>query len=317
MATAPRLALVGAGAFSDFCLKSYRRYLPGLTVVAIFDTNTKLAAEFAVSHHIPVIARSMDELLAVPSDAVVILTPPNTHFELGRMSVAAGKNTLIEKPIAFSLEQASELITLAEQNQCRIAANLVLRYHPFHLAIRELVESGRYGALQSIATTAHLAAYPDDHWYWQPAVSGGFFLNTYTHFFDLYRFISGQTVTSGSSDDTETGHKITIELGSVSAQLTTNLHARNEDELVTTTYRLERATITTRGWFPEQIIVAPDADRPNEQLENLPKEERYGQVLSHVLGELLSPPDKPLLTHQDLLETVRVACLLESTTTSA
>ncbi len=315
MANTKQLALIGAGAFSDFCLQAYRRHLPGLEVAAVFDTNTDLAKSFAASHQISVVTTSIAELLAIPSDAVVILTPPNTHFDLGRQALAAGKNALIEKPIAFTFEQANELATIAKQNNCRITANLVLRYHPINQQIRSFVQNKTYGQLRSITTIANLAAYPADHWYWEPKISGGFFLNTYTHFFDLYRFISQEEFIGGTSaGDAQTGHDISLQFEQTTAHLTTNLHTKNVDELVQTTYNFDKATITTNGWFPETIAITTPGQLPQTTTVSEPKEQLYGKVLANILADLLSPPAEPVVTPHDLLEAVRVALQLQRST---
>src|SRR4051794_28666467 len=55
------------------------------------------------------------------ADAVVIATPTDTHFALTKAALNAGKHVLVEKPLAASLEQAEELVELA-QRQNRILA---------------------------------------------------------------------------------------------------------------------------------------------------------------------------------------------------
>lgn len=309
-----KIAFVGAGAFSDFSLQAYKKYIPGLEAVTVYDTNTELAKMFAANHNIPTIASSMDELLRIPSDVVVVLTPPNTHFELGRQSLAAGKNTLIEKPIAFTLEQAGELVDLANKNNCRMTANLVLRYHPIHQQIRQFVKNKKYGALRSIKTVANLAEYPAEHWYWKPEISGGFFLNTYTHFLDLYQFVSGQVVLeAGHHGDQKNGQIIQLKMTDTTAQLEINLHALGDEERVETTYSFEHATITTTGWLPEQMTITANGISPIHQNETEPKENRYQQILAAIIKDLVDPSTDPIISLHDLTETIRVPLLAEST----
>ena len=60
------------------------------------------------------IARSMEELLALPDlDLIVISTPPSTHFELAVQALEAGKHVVLDKPFVATSEEARELIELA------------------------------------------------------------------------------------------------------------------------------------------------------------------------------------------------------------
>ena len=58
-------------------------------------------------------------------DAIVVATPVWSHFELGKKSLAAGKHTFIEKPMASSVSQCKELMDLAEKNMISHRAKAV------------------------------------------------------------------------------------------------------------------------------------------------------------------------------------------------
>lgn len=307
-----KLALVGAGAFSDFCLSNYKKFIPDVKVIAVFDMEHSRAEGFAKTHDIPLVAKSMDELLAQPSDAVVILTPPNTHWELGKQAIEANKHVLVEKPIAFTNEQAESLVELAKKNNRQITSNLVLRYHPFHKELRSSVRYSNYGKLLTIKTTANLAKYPAGHWYWNKDISGGFFLNTYTHFFDLYRFISGQEVeTAQNTPIGDIGHRVKLKLTSCTAELVTNLHVSNENELVETIFQFERASIKTVGWFPDSIIITQADGSKIKKSDTRTKKEHYGNILATILSDLVNQPQDKTISINDLREAVRVALLAQ------
>lgn len=308
------LGLLGAGAFGEFSLEAYRR-IPNLKIKKIYDPDLERATKVARRYQIDEVSKSVDDLLADRSIvAVIVLTPPNTHESLGRQIIESNKSALIEKPIAFTAEAARAIIDQAETRKLHLTANLVLRQHPFHLKIKEISRKKIFGSLRSISSTALLASYPTDHWYWDRALSGGFFINSYCHFIDLYGFIAGHELTKGNNRATSVGHDILLSYGEISASLTTNLHVSNNQEFVQTVFSFDSAVITTTGWFPKTMTIAPkNQARKNHALSN--KEANYQKALSSILEELLSRIDGKtqdlVIEHDDLYRAVLDPILVE------
>jgi len=304
------VGLIGAGAFTQYALESYRRYTSGIEFRANTDLKKEVAEQLAETFNIPITYATVDELLADKEITVVlILTPPNTHFELAKKALQAGKHVLVEKPIAFTVEQAAELIHLADKHNLKMTANLVLRYHPFHQKIRSIVQNNEYGRLENITTTAALAEYPKDHWYWNPKISGGFFLNTFCHFIDLYDFIVGQSPKKlSATGNQEQGFIVTsLFTDQQTASLAVNLHVSNDQEMVQAVYVFEKAIITTTGWLPETMtITLPDGQKLEEKSSE--KNELYQQILAQILEELIdrinNPTHSGLINHQTLYQAV-------------
>ncbi len=305
-----KLGIIGAGAFTDFSLSGYTEYLPELILAGITDPKTELAEAMAKQYGIENVYPSVDALLANQQiDVILILTPPNTHFDLARTALEAGKHVLVEKPIAFSPEDAQTLISLAQSKNLQLTANLVLRHHPFHQELRQTVTDGRFGALKQIVTTALLARYPEGHWYWDEHISGGFFLNTFCHFLDLYDFVTGQNPTKlASTGSVESGHVITATYPNSSiASLNINLNATNDQEMVQTVYVFDQAVVTTSGWLPAHMTIHQEGIEPTTQTAP-EKLGLYRQALSQIMADLLKRVDNPVaetaITHQTLLNAV-------------
>ncbi|QQG50315.1 MAG: Gfo/Idh/MocA family oxidoreductase [Candidatus Berkelbacteria bacterium] len=305
-----KLGVIGAGAFTDFALQGYKEHLDTLELTAITDPKLELAKSLAAKYGIKKVYASNEELFQDESISIVlILTPPNTHFVLAKQALEHDKHVLVEKPIAFKEDDALELINLADAKSRQLSANLVLRHHPFHRKIADYVQNGSLGKLERIESVAKLAAYPVGHWYWDAKISGGFFLNTFCHFLDLYDFIfglsPGSLESSGSTDKVVT-IKSTYPDGQ-SATLQADIHVKNEDEFVETVYFFEKAVIKTRGWLPEEMAIEQDgALKTWRNDEKLPL---YRQLLAEIMEELLRRVDNPavktLITHQALLQAVK------------
>jgi len=257
--------------------------------LVIADQNISRAKKLAKKHNIPQATDNTTSVVASPElDLIIILTPPNQHYPLAKKAIQLGKNVLVEKPIAFNQKQAQELLVLANEKKVRIASNFVLRYHPFHRQIRQFVKKNTYGKLTSIFTTALLAKYPAEHWYWNKNISGGFFLNTYCHFLDLQDYIIGKPASnSGYMGRLSTGQLIVQEYPHTLASLAVNLLVNNEQEKVETTYVFQHCLIKTTDWLPARMELIPDQGKP-AVLFAPPKDELYRSILAEILREMVA-----------------------------
>jgi len=83
-------------------------------------------------------------------DLVSLVTPNNTHAPIGKSILSRKLNVLIEKPLATSVEDVNELLTLAGVNKTNLHSGYLLRYHPSVCAAKEIIEEGQIGLLKSL-----------------------------------------------------------------------------------------------------------------------------------------------------------------------
>jgi predicted dehydrogenase len=96
-------------------------------------------------------------------DAVVIATPPSTHFGIARTALHAGKHVLIEKPITTSAGSAQRLIEQAEAASLTLMVGHTFEYNPAVWKLREVVRSGELGNVYYIDTARlNLGLYQPD-----------------------------------------------------------------------------------------------------------------------------------------------------------
>ena len=84
------------------------------------------------------------------ADAVMICTPENMHFEPAMLAIRAGYHVLLEKPIAQTLEECIAIDEAAKEAGVIVTVCHVLRYHPYFMKIKELVDSEELGRIISI-----------------------------------------------------------------------------------------------------------------------------------------------------------------------
>ncbi len=109
---------------------------------AIYDIDPASAAQAAEQYKVRA-AASLEEFAGL-IDAASIATPTNSHFEVGRPLLEAGKHLLIEKPIADDTAQASELARLAAERKLVLQIGHVERFNPVLSALEARLTHPRF-----------------------------------------------------------------------------------------------------------------------------------------------------------------------------
>lgn len=97
-------------------------------------------------------ARFEEALNSADLDAVAISTPVRLHHRMAKASLLAGKHTMIEKPMASSVEQCEELIELAAARGLVLMVGHTFLYSPAVRKIKEIVDSGGIGKLRYVSS---------------------------------------------------------------------------------------------------------------------------------------------------------------------
>jgi predicted dehydrogenase len=141
-------------------LDNFRR-VPDCDVVALAEVCRELGRKVSAYYDVPVVYGSHEELLADDSvDAVIASQPYHRNYYLGREVLHAGKHLFTEKPMAGTLDDARELVALAEEKSLVYAVGFMKRYDPgVQLAQRMVAEfekTGELGELKMVDTTCFL-----------------------------------------------------------------------------------------------------------------------------------------------------------------
>ena len=121
-----RIGVVGAGLGAAPHFKSLQALSDQVDVAWLHVRQPDRLTPSALPPGAKVTAR-YEDLLEDPSlQAVLILTPPNTHLDLVQRAARAGKHVLLEKPIEVSLNKAEELVVVCEQQQVQLARVLLV-----------------------------------------------------------------------------------------------------------------------------------------------------------------------------------------------
>jgi predicted dehydrogenase len=125
-----RVAVLGTGSLGQHHTRIYSELEKAGQVrfAGVFDANAEAAKKIAAKHSANVF-HSIAEA-AANSDALNIVTPTTTHFEIAKQLLTDGKHVLIEKPMTDDSTQAAELIEIAQRNNCVLQVGHVERFNP-------------------------------------------------------------------------------------------------------------------------------------------------------------------------------------------
>jgi len=108
----------------------------------VYDSDSAITETISKEYSIKAY-KSLDEMLG-EVDALVIVTPTSTHFEIAQKALAKDINIFIEKPVTSSLKEAEELIKMAEGMKVKIQVGHVERFNPALVALEKFEMKPRF-----------------------------------------------------------------------------------------------------------------------------------------------------------------------------
>ena len=186
------------------------RSVPYSTIHAIMRRD--IAAAEAAAHHFGAgfFCATQAELLASDIDAVYIATPPGLHYEQAMACLAAGKPVYLEKPFTRNYTEARTLTEAFQAAGIPLYVGHYRRALPRFLQIRQLLESGIIGDVQSVNFYLNRIFNPEEAnrgWLYTPYLSGGGkFFDIAPHTVDIFQFLFGEIrQVSGTAEHRDNG----------------------------------------------------------------------------------------------------------------
>ena len=118
-------------------------------------------------------------------DAAVVVTPAQTHFELCRQFLDAGKDVFVEKPITLESKDAKVLAELAEKRKRILQVGHIFRFDPASKWLREAIQQSKFGRLKILR--GNFSGFK------RPRNDSGVTFADAIHFVDLFNFILGKS----------------------------------------------------------------------------------------------------------------------------
>ncbi len=181
-----RFGILGCGGIAKRFAKALALSENGILAAAAARDEARAKA-FAENYYdfcgiLPRFYGSYDELIADPQiDAIYIATIHPAHAALAKACILAGKPVICEKPFFCSVEEAKEIISLAEEKQVLTMEAFWTRCAPAYQKVKEWIDTGRIGDVR-LLRTAFCYAFPyseelKTHRVWDPEKGGGAMLD--------------------------------------------------------------------------------------------------------------------------------------------
>lgn len=144
MADMIRVAVLGTGSLGKEHARIYGELAAAgrLRFAGVYDVNGEAARRIGEKHGVPAFA-SVEEAIQA-SDALSVVTPTTTHFELTRQLLEAGRHVLVEKPMTDNAQQASELVLAARERNLVLQVGHVERFNPIFQYLQQAAPAPKF-----------------------------------------------------------------------------------------------------------------------------------------------------------------------------
>jgi len=183
------VAFLGVGRMGETHMRNLKG-LSGVKVVVVADTRREAAERGKAISGAEEALTDVEKAIAHPAvDAVVIVTPTDTHARLLELAAQAGKAVFSEKPIALDLAETMRVVNVIQERGIPVQLGFMRRFDPGYARAKEKIEAGELGRIELFRALSR-DTYP-------PSLefllgSGGIFLDMAVHDLDLARFLVGE-----------------------------------------------------------------------------------------------------------------------------
>ncbi|MCZ8374721.1 MAG: Gfo/Idh/MocA family oxidoreductase [Beijerinckiaceae bacterium] len=241
-----RFGMIGLGMAVAPHARSLQDLAGEIELVHAFSPSPERRAGFSKAFGFPTCGRIEDIIDDPGLDAVMVLTPPNTHLELVERLAATGKHILLEKPLDIATPRAEALVTACEKAGVTLAVMLQHRFKPAAERLAARLREGSLGPL--IRCSAAIPLWRPQSYYDEPGRGtlardgGGVLLTQGIHTLDLMISLAGP---------------VSRVCGEA---VTSPIHRMETEDLVTATLRFANGAVGTLDattacfpGFPERI----------------------------------------------------------------
>jgi predicted dehydrogenase len=296
-----RLAIVGTGLITRDTHLPTALSLPEVDVVALVDTVEARASALAAENGIaPLIASDVRELIG-SIDGAIVATPNHTHRAVAVPLLEAGIGTLIEKPLATSVEEGRAIVEAAQRGSAAVAIGHYQRFLDAPRLLKRLLHERYFGHVSrfchqfgSSGGWAALSAYTLK----REAIGGGVLVVTGTHFLDRMLDVWGMPDEVALLDDATGGGpeshcegRVRYTSGPFAPLEGVVRYSKSVALPSGLVLETERGTVMLRDGFDDRIVLFP-RDQPSLRLD-------ISESARTAFARMLSPSQRMLRNFVD------------------
>lgn len=186
-----KLCLVGAGRAGIVHARNYVLEITDAEIVAIVDSNGKIAEEASKELNVSHCYLSFEDALKREEfEAVCIGAPTSVHAEIILAAAESGKHIFCEKPLAVTLEEVKNMKDVIKRNQVKFQIGFMRRFDQNFLKAKKMIEQGEIGNPILVKSVGRGPGLPPK-WYCDVKRSNGLLAEVNSHDFDSLRWFIG------------------------------------------------------------------------------------------------------------------------------
>src|SRR6476660_2104317 len=128
-----KIGVFGVGHLGKFHINNWKE-IAGTELIGFYDPNNETANEVSEKYQLTRFTNADDLISAC--EAIDIVAPTNFHFELCQKAIRKGKHVFVEKPLANTMDEARQLVKLAQESNIKLQVGHVERFNPAFLALK-------------------------------------------------------------------------------------------------------------------------------------------------------------------------------------
>ncbi len=213
-----RVAVIGYGQIGPVHIRSYKKFLDKVEVVAVADIDEKKLQLAKDQYGIERLVTDYRELLAMDDiDVIDVCIPTYEHYDLVLAAARHGKHVFCEKPMAMKMEDALEMESACKEAGVKLQLGFVRRFDNEWLKFKEIVTGGLLGrpVVWRSASAGQGAPTP---WFFQRELGGGPFMDGAVHNYDFGNYMFGKAKSVTAIGTTIQPNRTAIDTGIASIE---------------------------------------------------------------------------------------------------
>jgi len=142
-----KIGIIGAGNWGINLVRNFCK-ISGTDNISVCDLDNKRLSLIESEYTGIKTFLNYDEIISSGEiESIVVSTPAETHYEIAKKALLAGKHVFVEKPMTLEVDESEELIEIAKSNRLTLMVDHLLIYHPVICRMKELIEKGELGKI--------------------------------------------------------------------------------------------------------------------------------------------------------------------------
>lgn len=188
-----KVGLIGCGFMGAMHANCYKN-IPGVELVALADIRREKAEELAKGTDATIFGDGMELIQNAELDIIDVCLPTFLHAKYAMAAMEKVRYVFVEKPVALTAQEGDALIAKAKETGAQVQVGQVIRFWDEYVALRGLVESGKYGKVVN-ANFRRISPRPTwgwENWLLDHKLSGGAGQDLHVHDVDYVLSLFGE-----------------------------------------------------------------------------------------------------------------------------